>query len=679
MKNIIRLGLLGLSAAAFISFAPPGDKKIKKPKYIDKANMDLSVRPGDNFYLYANGNWIRNNPVPGSKTRWGSFDALREESSKRLRELLSDASARTGTSAAMQKIGDYYASGMDSAAIEQLGYQPIIADLKRMDAITDVNGFLNELAYDRTQGVGSALFGFSIQPDRKNVSVYMPALSQGGTTLPDRDYYLKNDARSISIRNAYQQHLEKMFGFIGDDAAASKAHANAVMRIETALAKAQMSRVEMRDPYKTYNKFSVKEFSAATPSVDWTMVLDKLRLKGADTVVVNNPQFFKTVDILLTALPVEDWKTYLKWHLLNSASDFLSSNFVNENFSFNQVLTGQKEQTPRWQTVSGLIDRNLGDLLGQLYVSKYFKPEAKQRMLDLVNNLQQTFAGRIRQLDWMSDETKTQALEKLNAFTKKIAYPDKWRDYAGLTISRNDYLGNARRVGQWAYNEMIARYGKPVDRTLWGMTPPTINAYYNPSNNEIVFPAGILQFPFFDFGADDAVNYGGIGAVIGHEMTHGFDDQGSQFAADGNLRNWWSKDDADKFRQRTAQVVNQYNNFTVLDTVHVNGRLTLGENLADLGGLNIAYEAFTHTKQFKEGKSIDGLTPTQRFFLSWAQIWSSNALPETQAQLILTDPHSPGMHRANGPIVNMDAWYQAFNIQPGDKMYVAPEKRIRIW
>lgn len=677
MTNFIKLTLMTAATVAFVAFTPPG--KDKKPKYIDKANMDLSVKPGDNFYLYANGNWLKNNPVPGSKTRWGSFDMLREESSKRLKEILTEAAAKSNTNPSMQKIGDFYASGMDTAAIEQLGWQPIKADLQTIDAIKDVNGFLNQLASFRTQGTGSALFGFAIQPDRKNVTVYVPALLQGGTSLPDRDYYLKNDARSTTIRNAYQKHLQNMFSLIGEDAATAQKHADAVMRIETALAKAQMSRVEMRDPYKTYNKFAVKEFTATTPSIDWNRMFNDLQLKGADSVVVNNPSFFKTVDALLTALPPEDWKTYLKWHVLSSASGFLSSAFVNEKFSFNQALTGQKEKTPRWQTVSGLIDGSLGDLVGQLYVSKYFKPEAKQRMLDLVNNLQQTFANRIKQLDWMSDETKTKALEKLNAFTKKIAYPDKWRDYNSVIIDRNDYLGNARRATRYAYNEMIARFGKPVDKTLWGMTPPTINAYYNSSNNEIVFPAGILQFPFFDFGADDAVNYGGIGAVIGHEMTHGFDDQGSKFAADGNLKNWWTKEDEEKFKQRTALVVSEYNNFTVLDTIYVNGRLTLGENLADLGGLNIAYEAFTHTKQFKEAKKIDGFTPTQRFFLNWAQVWRSNTLPETAAQLILTDPHSPGMHRANGPIVNMDAWYEAFNVQPGDKMYVAPDKRIRIW
>ena len=365
--------------------------------------------------------------------------------------------------------------------------------------------------------------------------------------------------------------------------------------------------------------------------------------------------------------------------MLNSSAAYLSSDFVKQNFAMTQVLTGQKEMTPRWQMVSGIIDNQLGDLLGQLYVEKYFKPEAKVRMMELVNNLQTTFAARIQNLDWMSDETKVQALDKLNAFTKKIAYPDKWRDYSTVMVSRASFLGNIRSASQYAYNDMISRYGQPVDKTRWGMTPPTINAYYSPSNNEIAFPAGILQFPFFDFGADDALNYGGIGAVIGHEITHGFDDNGSQYAADGNLKNWWTEEDQKKFKARANQVVEQYNAYTVLDTVHVNGRLTLGENIADLGGLSMAYDAFTKTRQFREGKKIDGLTPAQRFFINWAQVWRSNTLPETAAQLILTDSHSPGMHRANGPVVNIDAWYEAFNVQPGDKMYKAPEQRIRIW
>jgi putative endopeptidase len=676
MRTVAKVFFLGAATAGALAFTPGPNPK--KPKYIDKANMDLSVKPGDNFYLYANGNWIKNNPIPGSKTRWGSFDVLREESSKRMQALLSEA-AKKSSDPKMQKIGDFYLSGMDTVALNKLGYQPIAADLKRIDAITDVNGLLNEIAYERSNGMGGALFGFFINQDRKNVTKYIAQLGQGGTTLPDRDYYLKSDARSTKVREAYRQHVARMFQLIGEDAATAQQHANDLLTLETAIASAQMPRVEMRDPYKTYNKFAVKDFSATTPNIDWTSLLSKMQLGNADSVIVNNPAFFKEINTMLTSVPLQNWKTYLKWNLIDGAASYLSTSFVREKFSMSQALTGQKEQTPRWQVVSGVIDGSLGDLLGQLYVAKYFQPAAKQRMLDLVNNLQRTFASRIQRLDWMSDDTKIKAQEKLNAFTKKIAYPDKWRDYAGVTISRNDYLGNARRVSKWAYNDMIARYGKPVDKTRWGMTPPTINAYYNPSNNEIAFPAGILQFPFFDFGADDAVNYGGIGAVIGHEMTHGFDDQGSQFAFDGNLKNWWTKEDADKFKQRTGLVVNQYNNFTVLDTLHVNGKLTLGENIADLGGLNIAYEAFTHTKQFKEGKAIDGLTPTQRFFLSWAQIWRNNATPEATANLILTDPHSPGMHRANGPIVNMDAWYKAFNIKPGDKMYVAPENRIRIW
>ncbi|MCU7551646.1 M13 family metallopeptidase [Chitinophagaceae bacterium LB-8] len=676
MRNFIKVLTIGVSAAAMMAFTPPGGKK---PKYIDKANMDAAVKPGENFYLFANGGWLKNNPVPSSKTRWGSFDMLREESSKRMQTLLQEASKKAATNSRMQKIGDFYLSGMDTVAIDQLGYEPIKIDLQRIDAIRNLDDLLQEIAYEKISGTGSPLFGFFLAQDRKNVTQYIPQLTQGGTSLPDRDYYLKNDARSTAIRKAFVDHLEKMFRLIGESEADAIAHAAVVMRIETALAKAQMSRVEMRDPYKTYNKFSVKDFSATTASIDWSKMLQQLKLNGADSLVVTNPSFFKSVDVLLSAVSLQDWKTYLKWGVLDDAAAYLSMPFVKQNFAMTQVLTGQKEITPRWQFVSGIIDGQLGDLLGQLYVDKYFKPEAKTRMMDLVNNLQQTFSDRIRQLDWMSDETKSKALEKLFAFTKKIGYPDKWKDYNSISIDKNDFMGNIHRTSQWAYDDMIARFGKPVDKTRWGMTPPTINAYYNSVNNEIAFPAGILQFPFFDFGADDAVNYGGIGAAIGHEMTHGFDDNGSQYAADGNLKNWWTNDDETKFKAKANLVVEQYNAFTVLDTLHVNGKLTLGENIADLGGLNIAYEAFTKTKQFKEGKSIDGFTPAQRFFLSWAQVWRSNTLPEAQAQLILTDSHSPGMHRANGPIVNMEAWYQAFNIQPGDKMYKAPEQRIRIW
>jgi len=676
MRKLFFYALLPLLVASTFGFKPPKRKPIK---YIDKDNMNLTVKPGDNFYEYVNGNWLKNNPVPASKTRWGSFDELRELSTQRIKTILEEAAANTSASRLNQMIGDFYLSGMDSVALDKLGYEPIKADLQRIDAIAALPEVLNEIIYERKNGTGAALFGFSIGQDAKNVTQYIPHLSQGGTSLPDRDYYLKNDKRSTKIRDAYIQHLKNIFQLIGDNATTANAHADAIMRIETALAKAQLSRVEMRDPDKTYNKFSVKDFSVSSSSFDWKGSLVKFGVNGADSIVTSNPSFFKTADILLTALPIDDWKTYLKWKVINSASPYLSDAFVKEDFSFSQVLSGQKEQTPRWQRMSGLIDRQLGDLLGQLYVAKYFQPAAKQRMQELVNNMVETFASRIKNLDWMSDETKTKALEKLNAIMKKIAYPDKWKDYEGVVISKNDLLGNVRRCNVWGYQEMISHFGKPVDKTRWGMTPPTINAYYNPSDNEIVFPAGILQFPFFDFDADDAVNYGGIAAVIGHEMTHGFDDEGRKFAADGNLKDWWTKDDATKFTKKANEVVAQYNAFTVDDTLHVNGKLTLGENLADLGGLNIAYEAFTKTKEFKEGKKIDGFTPAQRFFINWAQVWRNNVLPETAAQLVLTDPHSPGEYRANAPITNIDAWYEAFDVKEGDKMFKPKNERTKIW
>jgi len=407
--------------------------------------------------------------------------------------------------------------------------------------------------------------------------------------------------------------------------------------------------------------------------------MPEMKVPGQDTLLVGQPDFFKTEDALLASTPVDDWKVYLKWNILKGSAGSLSSLFVNADFTYSSALSGQKVQTPRDERMSRLVDRSLGELLGQLYVVKYFTPAAKAYMVNLVNNLKITLGERIQKLTWMSDETKARALKKLAAFSVKIGYPDKWQTYAGLTIDRNDYFGNLKRVSEWRYNYAVDQINKPVDKTRWGMTPPTVNASYSPTNNEIMFPAGILQFPFFDFGADDAVNYGGIGAVIGHEMTHGFDDEGRQYDADGTLRDWWTKDDADKFKTRADQVVAQYNGFTILDTLHVNGRLTLGENLADLGGLNVAYAAFKKTKEGQSHKKIGGFTPDQRFFLSWAQVWRSSQRPEAAAQRILTDPHSPEQYRANAPLTNIDAWYTAFNVKPGDKMYKKPGDRTKVW
>jgi putative endopeptidase len=671
-----------LSLGAGVFAHNPGGKQPQSPgpkKYIDVANMDLSVRPGDNFYQYANGQWLKKNPIPASKTRWGSFDELREESSKRLQTLLEDAVKNRGRDRKTQIIGDFYASGMESSAIEARGYQPIKEDLNRLNTLKDGADVLREVINMRINGMGSALFQMNVSPDRKNVMQYIPSVGQGGTTLPDRDYYIKDEPRNLVIRNAYKAHLQKMFTLVDEDPATAAASAAAVLRIETALATAQMSRIQMRNPNATYHKFAVKDYSVTTPNMDWVSLLTQAHIKGADSFLVSNPAFIKAVNDMLVTVPVNDWKSYLRWNLIRSASPYLSSAFVKADFEFTSVQTGQKEQTPRWQRMSSLIDRTLGDMVGQLYVEKYFKPEAKEYMVNLVNNLQNTFAERIKRLDWMSEETKVKALEKLNAIAKKIAYPDKWKEYEGITASKNDFYGNVRSASIWFYNFNVNKMGKPVDRKEMGMTPPTINASYNPSSNDITFPAGILQSPFFDFGADDAVNYGGIAAVIGHEMTHGFDDQGRQFDAVGNLKDWWTKPDADKFKTKANEVVAQYNALTVLDTVHVKGELTLGENLADLGGLSMAYEAFTKTEQFKKGKKIDGFTPQQRFFLSWAQIWRNNTLPETTDQLIKTDPHSPGIHRANAPVTNIDAWYEAFNIKQGDQLFKPADQRTRIW
>ena len=651
----------------------------KNFKFIDPANMDLSVKPGDNFYLYANGTWIKDNPVPASKTRWGSFDALRQTSLDRLKLLTQNAADSVSKNPLYQRVGDLYAAAMDSNALDKLGYTPIKPELDKLAALTNKDDVLKEIATLRTVGVGGILYGFSVGQDDRNVNAYIPSLHQGGISLPDRDYYLKNDARSKLIRDEYVKYVTDMFKLVGDDEAAAQTKAQNILGLETALAKAQLSRVEMRDPIKTYHKFSVADFSKTTPGLDWQMLLGEMKVNNADSILCNNPEFFKTTDALLSAVPLDVWKAYLQWAVIKNAAAYLSSDFANRQFQFSKVLSGQKEITPRWQRMSSLVDRNLGELLGQLYVEKYFNDAAKQRMLALVKNIQQTFGDRIQRLDWMSDSTKQQAMIKLNAIVNKIGFPDKWETYPGVVINRNDLIGSLQSVDEWSYNDMVGHMGKPVDKTKWGMTPPTINAYYNPVNNEIAFPAGILQFPFFDPNADDAVNYGGIAAVIGHELTHGFDDEGRQYGADGNLKDWWIADDAKKFTERADKVVEQYNGFVVNDSLHINGKLTLGENLADLGGLNIAYAAFKKTDEGKSNKKIDGFTPDQRFFLSWAQVWRMNILPDFAAQLITVDPHSPGMYRCNGPVSNIDAWYAAFDVKPGDKMYKPESERIKVW
>jgi putative endopeptidase len=664
-----------------ILFVFNGYAQERPTKFIDSANMDLSVRPGNDFYEYASGTWIKNNPVPAKETRWGSFNVLRDFNINAVKSILEKAAADQSAQAGSveKRVGDFYAAGMDSAGIEKLGYTPIKSDLARIKNIQNIQGVLQEIDWLRSHGIASPLYGFYVGQDRKNVEKMIPQLSQGGTSLPDRDYYLNDDKRSVEIREAFTKYITTLFTLTGTTPADAEQNAASILKIEKQLAAAQLSRVEMRDAYKTYNKFAVKEFGKSTPGLNWPQILKSLRIEGEDSLLVNNPKFFTEVAVMLKTVPVKDWKVYLKWNILKGAAPYLSRDFVDANFAFNQALTGQRIQTPRWQRISSLTDGNIGELLGQLYVKEYFKPAAKERMNQLVENLRKAFANRIQNLDWMSEPTKVKALAKLAAFRPKVGYPDKWKNYDGLVIDRSAFFQNLRNVDAWQYNDMISRLGKPVDRERWGMTPPTVNAYYNATLNEIVFPAGILQFPFFDPNADDAVNYGGIGAVIGHEMSHGFDDNGSKYDADGTLRNWWTDEDRKKFDLKAAALARQFDGYTVLDSIHVNGKLTLGENIGDLGGLNVAYEAFKMTKQGQGNEKIDGFTPDQRFFLSWAQVWRGNILPQSAAQLILTDPHSPGPYRTIGAPVNMDAWYTAFDVKPGDKLYKRPEDRIRIW
>ena len=649
--------------------------------FIDPANMDKSVKPGDDFYTYAGGTWVKNNPVPAKETRWGSFNQLRDFNVNAVKKVLETAVAdkKAAAGSVTKRVADFYSAGMDSVTIEKRGYTPISAMLKEVEAINSKAGVQKMMARLRVSGAASPLYGFSVGQDRKNVEVMIPQLSQGGTTLPDRDYYLKNDGRNPQIQEAYKKYISKLFTLTGSSTVDAEQKAITVFRLEKQLAAAQMSRVEMRDPYKTYNKFQLEALSKTTSGINWREALADLKIKKEDTILVNNPAFFKEVAGMLNTVSVQDWKTYLQWNILKAAAPYLSSSFVDATFSFTQVVSGQRTQTPRWERTSLLTDGSVGELLGQLYVKEYFKPEAKVRMTELVSNLRKAFAVRINKLDWMSPATKIKALAKLTAFRPKIGYPDKWRNYDGLVINRNTYFENIKNVGEWNYNYMINQLGKPVDRERWGMTPPTVNAYYNATLNEIVFPAGILQLPFFDSKADDALNYGGIGAVIGHEMSHGFDDNGSKYDADGTLRNWWTEEDRTKFDAKTKTLSKQYDDYTVLDTIHVNGKLTLGENIGDLGGLNVAYEAFKMTPQGKSSATIDGFTPDQRFFLAWAQVWRGNILPQTEAQLIITDTHSPNQFRTIGAPVNMDAWYNAFSVKEGDKLYKKPEDRIRIW
>jgi putative endopeptidase len=647
---------------------------------VDIANMDQSVKPGDDFNQYANGGWIKNNPVPDDKTQYGSFTVLYDANQIKLQELVLEAaesSAPTGSIA--QKIGDFYNSGMDTAKIESMGMQPIEASLAKVDALNSNDQLLPFIAEMHKKG-GHTLFYFFGSQDDQNSSMVIANFYQGGLGLPDRDYYTSDDARSAEMRTAYVKHIQKMFELSGNDAAQAEAKAQSIMKLEIRMAEASLTRLENRDPFRTYNKMTLTELQEMAPEVNWAEYFATIGLPEPGDINVRQTDFIKEAAKMLKDENIEDWKNYLKWNIINGAASYLSSDFEKADFEFyGTALSGQKEQRPRWKRVLGSTSGSMGEAIGKLYVEKFFPPEAKERMIKLVSNLRVSLGNRIDHLDWMSDSTKLLAHAKLDAINVKVGYPDKWLNYDDLKIVEGKYFENLNNARIFAFNDGLSKIGKPYDKAEWGMTPQTVNAYYSPNANEIVFPAAILQPPFFFMNQDDAVNYGAIGVVIGHEMTHGFDDQGRNYDKDGNLNNWWKDSDAVAFDKKAQQIIDLFNNYPELDSLHVDGELTIGENIADFGGLNISWDAFQKTEQAKTTDKIDGFTPQQRFFLSYAGVWRQNILDKELARRLKEDVHSPGDARINVPLYNMDVFYDAFGISPEDKLYRAPEDRAVIW
>ncbi len=656
---------------------------------LDVAHFDATVKPSEDFYRYVNDYWMTHMPIPADQAGVGVFTEVRDRNQQVLHEVAERAAATPHAKAgsATQLVGDFYASGMDSAGVEAQGAKPLQPELDRITAVNNVQDLRAALAALQQRGVRVPI-PLQVQQDARQSTREMLQVQQGGLGLPDREYYLKDDPPSQRLRDQYLAHVQKMFELIGDPTATAEANAKTVMAIETRLARASQTRVERRDAEANYRPIPIDSLEALAPAFEWKAFLGAVGIAAPATVNVPAPRFVREVGAMITEVPVADWKTYLRWQLAHTASGSLSSAFVNANFDFyGRTLTGVQEQQPRWKRVIAQVDGDfrggaagVGEALGQLYVQRAFSPQARARAREMVDNLRAALHDRIQTLDWMSDATKQAALAKLDAFQVKVGYPDTWRNYTGLDVKRDDWYGNVRRITEWEVRRNWAKLGAPVDRSEWTMTPPTVNAYYNARMNEIVFPAGILQPPFFDPDADDAVNYGAIGAVIGHEMTHGFDDQGRKFDAQGNLRDWWTAEDAARYKERADKVRRQFDGYVAIDTLHVNGQLTLGENIADLGGVAIAYAALEKSMA-KHGRPglIDGLTPEQRFFAAFARGWRQNSRPEALRLRIATDPHSPGRFRCNGPLSNLPEFAQAFGAKEGDPMVRPEADRARIW
>jgi putative endopeptidase len=672
MKNI----KISILAAALVMASCA--KKEELTSGINKKNMDTKVKPGDNFDSYVNGAWMKTMKIPADKAAYGAFDMLYDQSQKDVKAIIEAAAksnAADGTDE--QKIGDYYASFMDRKGRNAKGLTPIQPELKAIDAIANYNDLAS--FFGNANRTGTTIpFNIAVETDFKDPTKSMLMTWQAGLGLPEKEYYSSTDAKMVDIRKKYVIHVEKMLQLSGIPAPAESAAK--IMALETLLASYHMKKEDTRDYSKLYNKYAVADLKTLMPDFDWTSMLAKAGVAKEKSIVVTQVDYLKNLNAVIKNTPIDTWKTYLKWGVINKSAMLLTTELDNQNFDFYyKTLSGTEKAEEDWKRAVGIVNSGLGEVVGKVYVEKHFSPEAKERMVNMVKNLLKAYAESIKKLDWMSPATKKEALKKVDKFMIKIGYPDKWRDYSSLKIAKNDLFGNAQRSNEFEYKRNLDKLGKPVDRTEWGMNPQTVNAYYNPSLNEIVFPAAILQPPFFDLNADDAVNYGAIGAVIGHEIGHGFDDQGSTFDGDGVLKNWWTESDLTAFKAKTGALVAQYNSFKAFPDLNVNGAYTLGENIGDLGGLSIAIKAYKASLSGKKAELMDGFTGMQRVFLGWGQVWGEKSREAALRSQIAGDPHSPAKFRINGVVRNVPEFYEAFKVKPGDSLYLAPDKRVKIW
>jgi putative endopeptidase len=682
MKKFV-IGILAIALLQGCTNVKNPSETMKKYPAYDVQNMDITIKPGDDFFVFTNGKWLKNNPIPADKNSKDAFDELFERNRENIREIIIDAGTAKDVVAGSnkQKIGTFYKSGMDTVKIGEQGIKPLKVFFDKIESIKTIDDVQLTGAFFQSYSISPFFYLFSNQ-DSKNSNNVIAQCYQAGLGLPERDYYFNSDESTKKIREKYLIHLTKMFELLKDEPKVAEKNASTVMSMETRLAKASFTNIENQDPQKTYNKFDIEGLNKLTQNIKWAAYFKQTGNPDLKEVNIYQPGFFKELGNMMKSVSVDDWKTFLRWQLINSTAGLLSKDFENQNFDFYYTtLSGQEKMEPRWKLVLDATSGSLGEAIGQLYVEKYFPPVAKERMTALVMNLKTSLKQRIENLTWMGPQTKQEALAKLDKMRVKVGYPNKWRDYSGLMITSDSYVMNVLNSQAFEFRYTMNKVGKPVDREEWGMTPQTVDAGYNPNKNEIMFPAGMLQPPFFNLDADDAVNYGAIGIVIGHEMTHGFDNQGRQFDKDGNLRDWWTKDDSKAFEDRAAMLIDQYNHFEVLDSAFVNGKLTLGENIADLGGATISFNAYKLSLAGKETpKPIDGFTDTQRFFLSYAQIWRTNMRDAELRKRVKTDVHSPAKVRINGVVYNMPEFYAAFpDVKPGDKLFRVPKQRPVIW